>query len=81
MKIMKLKKAIKKKDSKLWTTDDLTPRRSHLAYLSRQAVKEKHAVKTWVYDSTVFLQNERDKTPKKIICPKDIPCLDKIKLK
>jgi uncharacterized protein YciI len=73
MDIVKQKKNLKDVRSDIWLSDDLTPHRSNMAYMARQAVKNGKAHKTWTYDSQIFLQiNEIDK-PMKVRSPEDIP--------
>jgi hypothetical protein len=73
LEIVKHKKNLKNAQSDIWFSDDLTPHRSNLAYMARQAVKDGKAYKTWTYDSQVFVQiNEIDK-PVKVRSAEDIP--------
>jgi hypothetical protein len=69
-----VKEKIKLKDkTTIWISDDLTPHRSRMAYLARQAVKTGKAIKTWVYDSQIFLQIPNHDRPKRIKFTDDIP--------
>jgi hypothetical protein len=63
----------KLKGQQLWINDDLTPHRSHLAYLARKAVKEKKIYQTWTTDGKVFIMSTEGSRPRKIVKPEDIP--------
>ena len=55
-KVMNSKKNLKSNKT-TWINDDLTARRSTLAYYARKACKNGYADETWIYDSKVFLKS------------------------
>ena len=56
-----------------WICDDLTARRSKLAYTARQVAKENPKYKTWTYDGKVFFKMEDDAEPTRIDDEEDLP--------
>ena len=69
--VFKKKKELK--GSGIWISDELTPYRDRLAYLARQAVKNKNALQTWTHEGKVFLKIDNVDRPMKITKPEDLP--------
>ena len=57
----------KLKGKEIWLTDDLTPYRSRIAYLARNAVKNEHAHQTWTTDGKIFIKKGQNSAPKRIM--------------
>jgi hypothetical protein len=68
--IFKIKNKLK--GHNIWITDDLTAHNSSLAYLARQAYKQRKIKKTWVYGGKVFVVKNGDDRPVKINTKEDI---------
>ena len=64
---------IKITNRNVWISEDLTLRRSELAFRARKAVCEKLAIKTWTYGGNVFLKISETGKPKKINTFDDLP--------
>ena len=73
-KVMKKKKELKGEG--IWISDELTLRRDKLAFMARQAVKDKHAFQTWTSDGKIFMKLTKDDKPIKISTIDDIPTND-----
>ena len=71
MKVMKKKKELKGEG--IWITDELILRRDRLAFMARQAVKEKKAFQTWTSDGKIFMKLTKEDKPIKIFTIDDIP--------
>jgi hypothetical protein len=77
--VMSQRKKLKDNNRSMWITDDLTPYRNELAYLSRQAVHGNHTHQTWVSAGKVFIKKTASAKPIKVRSPSDIPGYKKLK--
>ena len=71
--IFKQRTKLKNSDPEIWISDDLTKRRSELAFAARNAVRDGKINMTWVYDSKVFVKKNRTDRPTVVSDIKDIP--------
>jgi translation initiation factor 1 (eIF-1/SUI1) len=71
--IFKAKKKLKGTNNTMWITDDLTPMRTNLAFLARQAVRESKLKKTWVHNGKVFAIKGDEEGPFRISKVEDLP--------
>jgi hypothetical protein len=68
-----IKEKTKLKDTDIWLSDDLTKRRSELAYAARQAVKNGKINMTWVHDSKIFTKKKANDKPSILYDIEDLP--------
>ena len=66
------KNRTKLKGKNLWIAEDLTPTRSKLAYMARQAVKKEYGHSTWTLDGWIYIKQTEDSKPKRISNPNDL---------
>ena len=64
------------KGTNIWICDDLTARRSKLAYIARQATKLNPNYKTWTYDGRVYFKMKDSAEPTRIDDEADLPKQD-----
>ena len=57
----------------IWICDDLTAKRSKLAYTARQAAKQNENFKTWTFEGRVFFKMAEDAEPTRIDDEADLP--------
>ena len=67
---------LKLKGTSIYISEDLTQKKSSLAYEARQHVKNTQNTSTWTVDGTVFLKDSLDGKPRAIHDVKDIPRCD-----
>ena len=70
--VFKAKKKLKGSDT-ICITDDLTPTRTNLAFLSRQAARDSKLKKTWVHEGKIFAVKNGEDKPYRINRVEDIP--------
>jgi hypothetical protein len=70
--ILKARVKLKKKNEDIWINEDLTPRRSQLAYKARKKVKEGKAKQTWTADGKVFIKKTTEGKPTRIDGQEDL---------
>jgi vacuolar-type H+-ATPase subunit I/STV1 len=68
-----VKQKTKLKDTDIWLSDDLTKRRSGLAFAARKAVRDRKINLTWVHDGKVFVKKTESDKPRVITCSDDLP--------
>ena len=56
----------KLKDTNIWIGEDLTPKRSELAFKARRAVKQKLIEQTWTVGGHIFIKIASNGRPRKI---------------
>ena len=64
------------KSTSIWMAEDLTPRRSNLAFKAREVVRKGKATKTWTFDGNIFIKTSRNGRPQKITEFSDLPQID-----
>ena len=67
------KSRTKLKGTSIWIAEDLTPRRSELAFKAREAVRQNKAAQTWTFGGTIFLKTKSKSRPHKVATENDIP--------
>lgn len=60
------------KGTKIWLNEDLTSRRSKLAYTARQLVKEKRIHSTWIRDGDIFIRHLSTDKPSRVHMQSDL---------
>ena len=68
-----MKKKPKLKNKKVWVSDDLTARRSGLAFLARKAVKEEKIHSTWAWEGKVFFKSKANSAAKRLTDAAQLP--------
>jgi hypothetical protein len=71
--IMKQKTKLKNADQQIWISDDLTKRRSDLAFAARQAARHGKINMTSVHDSKIFVKKTATGKPSVIRDKSDLP--------
>jgi hypothetical protein len=66
----------KLKGTSVWMAEDLTPRRSNLAFKAREVVRKGKATQTWTFDGNIFIKTARNGRPQKITEISDLPQTD-----
>ena len=61
------------KGTNIWIGDDLTAKKSKLAYEARQAAKINEKYKTWTFEGRVFIKMADDAEPTRIDDVADLP--------
>ena len=73
MKEKIFKNRAKLKSSNVWMSEDLTPRKSELAYKARECVRQGLALQTWTVNGTIFIKTRHGNRPTKIMTEDDLP--------
>ena len=61
------------KGTNVWLCDDLTAKRSKLAFQARQVAKTKECYKTWTYEGKVYFKMAEDAELTRIDDEADLP--------
>lgn len=75
---MKLKKELKTKNEKILINDDLTKKRSKIAYEARELKKDPASdVKgTWVYNGCIYIQTKTTGERVKLTTKEELKCIE-----
>jgi hypothetical protein len=63
----------KLKRTPIWLGEDLTTRRSNLAFKARERVRQGKAEQTWTFGGNIYIKIKRDGKPQKINMEEDLP--------